>query len=134
VALESAALRRSMRGGDGRWEGEIVSSLYQLKRIVGRNKILKNSAELNGIHKSFHASLIGACGSPRIIDLAGRLYDQAIRYRSIMIAKAINADDFVAEHETLAELVLSRAGNAAVAKLAAHLERTYSDIYGAMPD
>ena len=134
VALETAALRRSMRNGDGKWEGEIVSALHQIKRIAGRNKILKNSPELNSIHKGFHASLVAACGSPRIVELASQLYDQAFRYRSIMLANAISAEDFIAEHEKLADVVLSRTGNTAVATLAAHLERTYRDIYGTMPE
>lgn len=133
VALESAALRRSMRVGDGRWEGEIISSLHQLKLSVGRNRILKDTPELNRIHKGFHVSLIAACGSPRILELTSQLYDQAFRYRHIMLATAISADDFVAEHESLAQVVLSRSGNTAVAKLSSHLERTYLDIYGAMP-
>ena len=133
VALESAAIRRSMRAGDGRWEGEIVSSLHQIKRIAGRNRVLKDSPELDRVHKNFHASLIAACGSPRLLDLAGQLYDQAFRYRRIMLASAVGADDFVAEHESLAQEVLSRSGNAAVTKLAAHIERTYLDIYGTMP-
>src|SRR5579863_2092525 len=75
VALESAALRRSMRVGDGRWEGEIISSLHQLKLSVGRNRILKDTPELNRIHKGFHVSLIAACGSPRILELTSQLYD-----------------------------------------------------------
>ena len=73
-------------------------------------------------------------GSPRIVELASQLYDQAFRYRSIMLANAISAEDFIAEHEKLADVVLSRTGNTAVATLAAHLERTYQDIYGTMPD
>ena len=133
VTLESAALRRSMLAGDGRWEGEIVSSLHQLKRIVGRNKVLKDSPELNDVHKRFHGCLLAACGSPRIIDLTGQLYDQAFRYRRIMLATSVSVDDFVAEHDRLAQVVLSRSANAAVSKLSAHLERTYTDIYGAMP-
>jgi DNA-binding GntR family transcriptional regulator len=133
VAVEGAALRRSMRIGGGKWEGEIVSSLHQIKRIVGRSKILKDTPELNLVHKGFHASLIAGCGSPRMIDLASQLYDQAFRYRTIMLATAISADDFIAEHEQLTETVLSRSANAAVAKLSAHLERTYRDIYGALP-
>ena len=63
VALESAALRRSVGVGDGKWEGGIVSALHQLKRIAGRNKILQNSPELDAVHRDFHASLIAACGS-----------------------------------------------------------------------
>jgi DNA-binding GntR family transcriptional regulator len=69
----------------------------------------------------------------RIMDLTSQLYDQASRYRSIMLANAIDADDFVAEHESLAQVVLSRSANAAVTKLTAHLERTYLDIYGTTP-
>ena len=134
VALETAALRRSMRHGDGKWEGAIVSALHQIKRIAGRSKVLKNSPELNSIHKDFHSSLIAACGSPRIVEFASQLYDQAFRYRSVMLATVISADDFIAEHEKLADVVLSRTGNTAVANLATHLERTYEDIYGTMPD
>lgn len=133
VALESVAVRRSMRAGDARWEGEIISSLHQIKRVAGRNRILRGTPELNSIHKIFHANLIAACGSVRIQNLASQLYDQAFRYRSIMLAGAVSADDFIAEHESLAEVVLSRSVNAAVAKLATHLERTYLDIYGTMP-
>jgi len=69
-----------------------------------------------------------------MIDLASRLYDQAFRYRRIMLSASVDADDFVTEHETLAQAVLSRSANMALAKLSAHLERTYSDIYGAMPE
>jgi DNA-binding GntR family transcriptional regulator len=134
VTLESAALRRSMRAGDAKWEGEIVSALHQLKQIAGRNKILKDTPALHHVHKEFHANLIAACGSRRMVELASQLYDQAFRYRRIMLSTAISADDFVAEHEGLAQVVLSRSSNAAVGKLSSHLERTYSDIYGAMPD
>jgi GntR family transcriptional regulator, carbon starvation induced regulator len=134
VTLESAALRRAMRAGDAKWEGEIVSSLHQLKQIAGRNKILKDMPALHRVHKEFHVNLIAACGSRRMVELASQLYDQAFRYRRIMLGTAISADDFVAEHEGLAQVVLSRSGNAAVGKLSSHLERTYSDIYGAMPD
>jgi GntR family transcriptional regulator, carbon starvation induced regulator len=133
VTLETAGLKRSMRSGDGRWEGEIISSLHQLKRIVGRSRIVKESPELDRIHKTFHANLIAACGSPRILELTDQLYDQAMRYRRIMLATAISADDFIAEHESLAQVVLSRSATAAAARLSAHLERTYLDIYGAMP-
>jgi GntR family carbon starvation induced transcriptional regulator len=133
VALETAALRRSVGVGDGKWEGGIVSALHQMKRIAGRNNMLQNSPELDAVHKDFHASLIAACGSSRIVELASQLYDQASRYRSIMLASAISADDFVIEHEKLAEIVLSRSADAAADMLAEHLQRTYRDIYGPTP-
>ncbi|WP_312015589.1 GntR family transcriptional regulator [Bradyrhizobium liaoningense] len=134
IVLEVAALRQSIRKGDAKWEGEIVSCLHQLKRVAGRSRLLKNSPELDRVHKSFHAALIAACTSPRTVGLASQLYDQASRYRNLMLSNAIVADEFVAEHEELANVVLSRSANAAVTKLTAHLQRTYHDIYGAMPD
>jgi DNA-binding GntR family transcriptional regulator len=132
ITLETAALRRSMQVGDGKWEGGIVSALHQMKRIAGRSRILQNSPELDAVHKDFHASLIAACGSPRISELASQLYDQAFRYRSIMLANSIGADDFIAEHQKLADVVLSRASEMAVTALAEHLGRTYRDVYGAV--
>ncbi|MCP3461660.1 MULTISPECIES: GntR family transcriptional regulator [unclassified Bradyrhizobium] len=134
IALEAAALRQSIRHGDAKWEGEIVSCLHQLKRVAGRSRILKNTPELDRVHKLFHAGLIAACSSPRTVGLASQLYDQASRYRNLMLSNAVVAQDFVAEHEALANVVLSRSASAAVTKLTAHLQRTYSDIYGAMPD
>ncbi len=131
IALEAAALRQSMRVGGGQWEGTIVSTLHQMKRIAGGSKILQISAELDRVHKDLHAALIAACGSPRVIELAGHLYDQAHRYRSIMLRQSIKAQDFVSEHERLVDVVLSRAGDGAVARLSHHLERTYRDIYAA---
>jgi DNA-binding GntR family transcriptional regulator len=132
IALETAALRRSMQVGDGKWEGGIVSALHQMKRIAGRSQILQNSSELDAVHKDFHASLIAACGAPRISGLASQLYDQAFRYRRIMLANSIGADDFIAEHEKLSDVVLSRSADMAAKALAEHLERTYREIYGAM--
>ena len=134
IAIETAALRQSMRVGDGKWEGGIVSALHQMKRIAGRNRILESSPELDAVHKDFHANLIAACGSPRIAELAGHFYDQAFRYRSIMLSHSVGADDFITEHEKLADVVMSRSSDAAAAALAEHLERTYRDIFGAMPD
>ncbi|MCP3474972.1 GntR family transcriptional regulator [Bradyrhizobium sp. CCGUVB1N3] len=134
IALEAAALRQSIRHGDAKWEGDIVSCLHQLKRVVGRSRILKNTPELDRVHKSFHASLIAACSASRTVGLASQLYDQASRYRNLMLSNAVVAEEFVAEHEGLANVVLSRSASAAVTKLTDHLERTYCDIYGAMPD
>jgi GntR family carbon starvation induced transcriptional regulator len=132
VTLETAALRQSMQVGDGKWEGGIVSALHQIKRIAGRNRILQYSPELDAVHKDFHTSLIAACGSPRIRELASQLYDQAFRYRSIMLANPIGADGFVAEHQKLADVVLSRAGDVAWTALAEHIGRTYREVYGAV--
>jgi len=132
TAIELDALRRAMRRGDGRWEGEIVSALHQMKRIVKPGSVIDSSPELEAIHKAFHTNLIAACGSNRMRELASLLYDQAFRYRRMMLTAAIGADEFIAEHEQLSSLALARS-DGAIAFLERHLARTYQTIFGELP-
>ena len=86
--LEREAIRLSIAAGDGAWEGEIVGALHQLKRYVADNPKGFGEGEpaFDALHKRFHASLIAACGSPRLIAACARLYDEAYRYRRLMMA------------------------------------------------
>ena len=131
VLIECEALRLSMAQGDGAWEGAIVAALHRLRRYVGQNGqgLREGSPEFDALHKGFHTSLIAQCGSPRMIDAHSYLYDQAYRYRRIMMGTFEDSDDFVAEHRELADLVLAREGEAAKAKLIAHLTTTLALVY-----
>ena len=86
--LEREAIRLSIAAGDGAWEGAIVGALHQLKRYIAENPKGFGEGEpaFDALHKRFHASLIAACGSPRLIAACARLYDEAYRYRRLMMA------------------------------------------------
>ena len=129
--IECEALRRSMRGGDGEWEAGIVASLYRLRRYATQNSagLREGRAEFDALHKAFHRSLIAACGSARMLSAHSDLYDQAYRYRRVMMRSFQGADRFVEAHEELANLVLGRRAREASARLAAHLGSTLALVY-----
>lgn len=129
--LEREALRLSMAAGDGAWEGEIVAALHQLRRYVAHNPRGFGEGEpaFNDLHKRFHASLIAACGSPRLIAACSTLYDEAYRYRRLMMATFAGYEEFVREHEILAELTIGRSRERAEALLAAHIASTLARVY-----
>ena len=130
--IECEALRLSMAAGRGEWEGEIVAALHRLKlyvRDAGRD-FGEGRPEFDALHKSFHASLIAACGSPRMLAAFSDLYDQAYRYRRLMMAKLADPEKFLKEHEAIADLVIARAGEKACAGLAAHIATTLAHVYG----
>jgi GntR family transcriptional regulator, carbon starvation induced regulator len=131
VLIECEALRESMERGDGAWEGAIVGTLHRLRRYAEQNGfgLREGSPEFDALHKGFHTALIAQCGSPRMLAAHADLYDQAYRYRRIMMRTFEEADDFVAVHRELADLVIARQSAKAQAKLAAHLTSTLALVY-----
>lgn len=129
--LEREAVRLSILAGDGAWEGEIVAALHRLRHYIALNRKGFGEGEpaFDALHKQFHAALIAACGSPRLIAACGRLYDEAYRYRRLMMATFKSPADFVASHERLAEAVIARATERAQALAEAHIASTLALVY-----
>jgi GntR family carbon starvation induced transcriptional regulator len=129
--IECEALRRSLERGDGAWEGGIVAALHQLRRYVQKNgaAVREGRADFDALHKGFHTSLIAACGSPRMLSAHSNLYDQAYRYRRVMMRTFEEPAGFLREHEALADLVLARRAKDATTNLAAHLASTLALVY-----
>jgi GntR family transcriptional regulator, carbon starvation induced regulator len=136
VLIECEALRQSMARGDSAWEGAIVSALHRLRRYAEQNGegLREGSPEFDTLHKGFHTSLIAQCGSPRMLDAHSYLYDQAYRYRRIMMKTFEDCDEFISEHRRLADLVIARQSPEAEANLAAHLASTLALVYPEAPE
>ena len=88
----------------------------------------------DALHLAFHTSLISACGSARMIMLHRYLYQQAFRYRAIVMREARHTSSFIEEHAALAKIILSRKAPAAIAALQAHLELTFKAAYPEKPE
>jgi DNA-binding GntR family transcriptional regulator len=129
--IECEALRRSLRRGDGEWEAGIVAALHRLKRYAEHCSaaLREGRPEFDMLHKAFHRSLIAACGSPRMLSTHSDLYDQAFRYRRVMMGSFDEPEEFMRAHQDLADLVLARRAKEASAKLAAHLSSTLTLVY-----
>jgi DNA-binding GntR family transcriptional regulator len=130
--IEVEALRLSMQHGGDDWEAGVVAGIHRLRRFVGRSNssIHEGSEEFDAIHKAFHTSLIAGCGSLRIIEQHRALYDQAYRYRRIMMHSFPSAEEFEQEHQDLADLALARDFELASERLRQHLAYPLAYVYG----
>ena len=133
ILVETEALAASMaRGGDA-WEVGIVAALHHLRLCLERSPggMPEGSDVFDRCHKQFHRSLIAACGSERLLALHDDLYLQAYRYRRVMMHRLGAPARFLATHQGLAELVVGRRSEEALAELARHLRQTVETVYGA---
>ena len=124
--IESQALRESIANGGPKWEHAVVIAIYELTRAprsIGE-KEFRGNPEWEVLHKRFHMALISGCNNQIITDLADELYDRAVRYRALSIARAYTKRDVVKEHQELADIALDRNVDKAVALLCAHYQRT----------
>ena len=131
ILVETEALRLSMvRGGDA-WEVGIVAALHHLRLCLARSPgiMAEGTAEFDRLHKAFHRALIAGCGSERLLGLHDDLYLQAYRYRRVMMRRLAEPSRFLDSHKMLADLVIARRTEAAVANLAAHLRQTVATVY-----
>jgi GntR family transcriptional regulator, carbon starvation induced regulator len=133
VVVEVEALRLAMASGGDAWEAGILAALHQLRRHIERVgvKFREGAEDFDALHKGFHTSLLGACGSVRMLAAHSDLYDQAYRYRRVMMRGFDSGEEFVEAHQKLAERVMVRDTAAAQAMLAEHLETTLHFVYPA---
>ena len=129
-AVEREALRISMQEGDAAWEADILSALHKLRRGIAADPraFREGDAAFDALHKSFHASLIAACRSPRLIAAQSQLYDEAYRYRRLMMASFHSPEEFLMSHERLADLIIAR-DDAATKELERHIASTLALVY-----
>jgi DNA-binding GntR family transcriptional regulator len=131
TVVEIEALRLAIAQGDDAWEAGVLSALHQMRRHIQRtgNEFHEGAPDFDRLHKAFHTALLAACGSKRLLTAHSDLYDQAYRYRRVMMRGLGSGEDFVAAHQSLADRVLARDLNGAQATLRSHLHSTLDFIY-----
>ena len=122
VAIETAALRRSIERGDHEWEVGVIAAIHRY-RLKSENAF-DDEATLQAwedAHEALHAALIAACASPRLLGAQKRLQDQHLRYRRLIVIPQIAIDAHVEEHERLVALALGRKIDDAVTAIERHM-------------
>jgi GntR family carbon starvation induced transcriptional regulator len=129
-AIEREAVRLAMARGDAEWEADILGALHKLRRRIAEDPrgFREGDATFDALHKGFHTALIAACGSPRLIAAHSQLYDEAYRYRRLMMASFQETGAFLRNHEQLADLVIARSQDACEA-LGEHIASTLRLVY-----
>ncbi|MEH7830090.1 FCD domain-containing protein [Gemmobacter denitrificans] len=134
ILIESEALRSAILLGGDDWASGIVAALYALKLQVDRRSEGGDVWELETRHHAFHRALLVACGSVWMLEFFERLYTATERYRIPILLDqgAESGRDIHAEHAAIAEAVLARRADDAVALLAAHYTQTAQAIAAKM--
>lgn len=131
TVVELEALRLAIENGDDAWEAGVVAALHRMRRQIERtgNQFQEGAPDFDRLHKGFHTSLLAACTSRRLLAAHSDLYDQAYRYRRVMMRSLDDGMQFVASHQHLADVVLTRDVVGAQAVLGAHLHSTLDIVY-----
>ncbi|MGH9134662.1 MAG: GntR family transcriptional regulator [Ilumatobacteraceae bacterium] len=135
--LEGLVLRLSIEAGDLEWESEIVASHHMLERtpMAAGADPGSLSDEWRAAHARFHNALIGGCTNVRLRTMASSLRDAAELYRSWSGPLGHERHrDIAGEHALIAEAVLARDADRAVAELSQHLRRTAELLIALAPD
>jgi DNA-binding GntR family transcriptional regulator len=126
VLFEQEALKESIaRGGDD-WGASVVAAFHRLAAVEKRMPDLMPalSPEWSDRHREFHAALISACSSPKLLQLCADYFVRAERYRRLSAEYRKTARNKSNEHGRIMRAALSRQTDAALDLIAAHIERT----------
>ncbi len=81
--IETLGLGWSIRHGDLRWEGEVLAGFHTYSRLCAQADADRSALaiEWDEAGRQFHATLVSACRSPRLIEFQERLHVQSRRFR-----------------------------------------------------
>ena len=120
--IEIYALGLSIdRGGDA-WRAQVRRAVDDYVRIAvkaGDQRLINEHWQ--DIHRSVHFAVIGACGSPTLLEFCGRIYDRFDRYRRMVPTQSAFAMT-ESDHKGLGELALAGEKEKAQALLKRHIE------------
>ncbi len=127
--LEENALRASIANRTVQWEEDMVLAVHRLCRMpqpAGQDAY-HIDPQWERFHRAFHASLLAACGSPRLLGFCEQLSDQAYRYRQLAVEATAMRPSEHDEHKAIMEAAIAGEVDLAVELLKAHYLTT-SDI------
>lgn len=130
LEIETLALRRSVQNGDVEWRTALVAAHYRLEQTPWPDVHVDppvTSEEWALAHKRFQdtLTLLAACGSGRLLEIAMSLRDSAELYRrgSVPIGGEYERD-LVGEHWAIFDAAQSGDAETAVEHLKGHISHT----------
>ena len=89
--IEKVALTLAIENGDVAWEGRVIAAHHALRKA--EEAVASNPDDLIALQwdeacSAFSQALIDACGSPRMIDLQRKFFDQSRRFRLALLRES----------------------------------------------
>lgn len=112
LQIEKLGLARSMARGGIQWESSVVAALHRLRHADAR--VQESPDDLTALEwdeasRGFSMALIEASGSPRLIDMAGKFYNQARRFRLALLREGrIDFAARAARQDALRDAILAK--------------------------
>jgi DNA-binding GntR family transcriptional regulator len=124
--VESIALRQSIANATVDWEEALLVAHHRLERTPRSldPEKFEDNPEWERLHRRFHQTLIGNCGSRPLIAFCSQLADRLYRYRALSIRKAFRVRKVTSEHKDILAATIERRTDDAVALLSQHYQRT----------
>jgi DNA-binding GntR family transcriptional regulator len=133
IEIENLCLAWSIEKGELDWESEVIAATHRLSRTFRSARDGGDSTEpaWAAAHDRYHSALVSACGSPRLLQIRRKLYDQSERYRKLEASLPRNRspDD---EHARITEAVLARDAPRATRLMKEHISLTSENILKAL--
>jgi len=130
--IEPGFVREAVETGSRRWEAEAVAVHHMLERTPVLQDGRLNE-DLVRVHAEFHLALVSGCGNRRMMEIVGRLRDEADLYlRWYLDADQIEhqRDRIAREDRELLDAVLARDAPRAETLLREHILRTTDAVIG----
>lgn len=124
IEVECLGLRWSMEKADVDWESRVIAARHALSRA--EEEISSNPVDLamewEEFNQRFHATLIDACGSPRLMQIHERLYNQSYRFRLAALREnLVDFDVSRTDHDAIIAAVIDRDPEKATETIRAHI-------------
>lgn len=121
--LNETALRESIAKGSMEWEESVLLAYHRMSRTPRFSSMDDKAVnpQWDVAHRTFHASLLSACGSTWVLDFCEQLFDAADRYRSLSRTTGGSRTD---DHKEICDAVIGRDVDRAVELVRSHIELT----------
>lgn len=105
--VERRAIEDSVTHGDDDWEARVLTAWHRLSKVsdLPDRGHFTPDTEWIARHRDFHAALVSACRSRRILQFRAVLYHQAERYRQLSIR---HGSPQTHQHDQLKDAALAR--------------------------
>jgi len=124
--IEKTAIRRAIEFGDTAWEGRVLGAHHELRRA---EEAVESSLddlvalEWDEACRAFSTAILDACGSPRLLDMHEKYFDQSRRFRLAQLREGqLNFEQRKERQQALLSAILEKDSEAAERLIAEEIE------------